>query len=459
MKNLILILTTAITIFFISGCSKDKETTPGTLNATVAFSIDLLESENLKNSGILENWKHPIDVISIEMTNQENGDIFIEEFASKDALLVVVPRGVYHTRISTVRQEKCSDYLQFSTEKVINVHTSMNVSMKAEKLQCLFTVSNSEIVPEVDGNIVFNKSGVYFAYLTEWDGKWKYGDKVITTSEAPIPGKMYNFIVNTDGTIEEGIEDWNEDYESLLDQIVQREFYDLSNPNGFLVTMDPAVGMVWKKSRLDQQASHEMTATISHLLYLSGYKEVSKLGFEANWNYIDQGNELNRTSLYALMSGYQATSNVKYKTLGQKIFPEVMKRFGPNGKNPARIEKWGYDYINYFEGANKAVKYGLDGALEYYEALTSDYLANYERIAKDDYQRLYINAIYDRMGIGSYQGVVDWDHSYSLQDAAAGLMGNSWENPNNVKKYLINDLLKNAENSEDLAEAIYALSL
>ena len=459
MKNLILILTAATMIFFISGCSKEKEATPGTSNATIAFSIDLLMAENLKNSGILENWKHPIDVIIIEMTNQDNGDIFIEEFASKDAMIVVVPRGVYHTRVSTVKQEKCSDYLQFSTEKVINVHTSMNVSMKAEKLQCLFTVSNSEIVPEVDDNQIFYKSGVYFAYLTEWDGKWKYGDKVLSTSEAPIPGKMYNFIVKPDGTIEEGIEDWNEDYESLLDQIVQSEFYDISNTNGFLVTADPAGGAVWKKSRLDQQASHEMTATISHLLFLSGYKEVSKLGFEANWHYVDQGNELTGASLYGLMGGYQATSNAKYKTLGQKIFPEIMKRFSPTGTNPPRTEKWGYDYINYLEGANKAVKYDLKGALAYYEALTADYLANYERVAKDDYQRLYINAIYDRLGIGSYQGVVDWDHSYSLQDVAAGLMGNSWENPNNVKKYLINDLLKNAENSEDLAEAIYALSL
>ena len=459
MKHTALIILGIILALLVSSCSKqENDYTTGGENATLAFQLDLFEETGLK-SDVIENWEHPLDVISIALTNLDNGARIVEEFASQDALIMTVPKGKYNVSISTVDQDFVSNFLQFSKEIEINASYSMNIPVQTEKKQCLLTVSNSKLIPTVNDVEIFFKSGIYYAYITGWDGKWQIGEKTISTSMEPVPGKMYNFVIKEDGSIEEGVEEWDNDFESILDRLVESEFNNIANQNGFLIDQNPEAQAVWKKRRGDNEASAEISSIVSHLLYLSGYKEVSKLGYNANLNYLNEGNDLSGTSLYGLLGGYEATRKNEYKALAQRILPQVKKDFSPGGTHAPRLEYWGYDYINYLESANKAVKHGLDGALEYYELLMQDYLANYERMAKNDYHRLYVNAIYDRLGIGSYQGPVDWDHAYSLQDAAAGLMGNSWENETNIKKHIINNLLQDAASSEDLAEAIYALSL
>ena len=459
MRKLILLAAIGVLLNLLTGCQKDSELKPENNHVTLTFQIDIMDAGDQKKTGLLEDWKHPIDIIVIELTNEETGEVVTEEFASIEALVMVVPAGNYLASVSTVSHEVVSPYVQFSTEKRLNAMNSANISMETQKTQSLLTVSNSELIPQVNGVDLFEKQGIYYAYVIDWNGKWKYGEKNISTSEAPEPGMCYHFKVNSDGLVEEGIEEWDENYESILDQLVQKYLYDATNPEGFLTTVDPSAGAIWKMNATDENASHEISATVAHLLYLAGYREVSILGYEANWHNINDNENLNGASLYGLMGGYEATGDIKYKALAEEIMPQVVSKFSPDGTNPARPEKWGYDYINFLEGARKAAKHGLEGAQEYYEILKTDYLANYERIAKDDYQRLYVNAIYDRLNIGSYQGFVDWDHIYTLQDASAGLMGNSWENPSNVKKYMIDDLSNNIERAEDLAEAVYALGL
>ena len=74
----------------------------------------------------------------------------------------------------------------------------------------------------------------------------------------------------------------------------------------------------------------------------------------------------------------------------------------------------------------------------------------------------YTNAIYAELGIGSFQGYCDWNFDpaaeYGIQEAAYGLMGNSWENPAEYKAYICAHAAT-ATYSEPLAEAIYAVGL
>lgn len=458
MNKQILSMAMILMIFMTISCQKDKEIVPVTQNVTVGFTINMeTQDEGMKSSATLD-WKHPIDAIRIQLTNESTEEVYTEEFTNIDNLVMVVPSGKYLATVTTIDQSNFSQYFQFSSERNINASYSTSVTMDAIMVQSLITVS-CDMTPSIGENTLFEREGIYYAYLKDWNGKWLYGEKEVLTSEYPSPGKIYHFTLRTDGSIEEGIEDWNNDYASILDQLVQKELFDESEPTGFLVTKDAQAGSVWKKNRNDQEASYDITPIIAHVLYLAGYSEVSKLGYEANYYHLSQGLELTGGSLYGLMGGYESTGNEKYKTLAAELLPLISKKFSPNGAQPARSEFWGYDYINFLEGARRAAKYGIPGGEEYFETLKADYLANYEQVAQDDLQRLYINAIFDRLEIGVHQGIVSWDHKYNLQDAAVGIMGDSWETPTNIKRHMINNLLRNAHRAEDLAEAVYALSL
>jgi hypothetical protein len=450
-----------VIIGFASSCKKEEPEAPGNPGideVRLVLEIDLSTTVELLKNSPITNWTHPVNTITVSMTNTQTGDVTTEQFATIDALNLMVLPGAYLLEVSTDFPENESAYLQFSGSEQVTIESDMKLRMKPDLDQSLLTVTNSSGIAQARGKDLFEKDGTYYMYLVQWDGKWTYDGKTFSTSEPPVPGFSYHFHLSEDGSANEVITDWENNHESVLDRLVRLYLYDDSYEKGFLVTSDPAEGALWKERLDNQTPSSSITAPIAHMLYLSGYKKEAILGYEANYYHIKNGNELVGSSLYGLMGGYEATGDEKYKILAEEILLEVTEKFRHDGTNPPSNARWAYDYLNYLEGARKAAQAGIPGANEYLDYLVEHYLSAYKEYAQDDQQRLFINMISKRLYIGEHQGSVAWNDSFSLQDAAAGLLGNSWVNRIEVSRLIINDLLKNPNGAVDLAEAIFALS-
>ncbi len=247
--------------------------------------------------------------------------------------------------------------------------------------------------------------------------------------------------------------------------LVTRDFYDKTNPTGFLFTDDATTGKIYKWFRSSTAGYGNISSPIGRFLYYAGYQPEGLLGLEAN--YYNCNTELWSANLSALMFAYNITGGGKYMTQANNIMLAVIAKYSPIGTSPARTLYWGYDYFNYLTGAKMAMDNGVTGAAAYYNILEADYLTNYVTKATDGYQRIFINAIAAQLGIGTFQGSVEWsaikaDNDaggyQSLQEGAYGLMGNSWADPSVVKEYIkANICVGNVSEAE--AEAIYAIGL
>ncbi len=394
------------------------------------------------------------------MTNLDSDDVFTDTFTDINAMTMVVPSGNYNVVVSNPVPGIKANYMHFTAEKNVIVTEDGTIILHADLYQSLVTVSNALVTPKVNNTDMYLDQGMYYMYIVNWDGEWKYDGKKIHTSVTPETGKRYHFTITENGIVVEGIGDWENGNKTFVDRIVAEDLFDANNPNGFLFTTDPTQP-VWKWTRDNTQGSANITVPIAVMLYNAGYEEVATLGFESIWHDLNNGNRFWSVSLEGLLTAYNVTGEQKFLDMATTIFPAVAAKYHPSGASPARVDYWGYDYINFLKSAKMAAEAGIPGAQTYFDELKADYLANYEAYATDDYHRIFINAIANDLGlnIGTFQGEVVWDESaYGLQEAAFGLIGNSWADASEVKSFILSNL-ETAEYSEGLAEAIYALGL
>ena len=172
------------------------------------------------------------------------------------------------------------------------------------------------------------------------------------------------------------------------------------------------------------------------------------------------------------MGGYDATGLTKYKDMTETIFPAWSAKYRFGGLGAPRTDSWGYDCLNMLRSLKMAAVNNVTDAPADLATATVIYLNDYEAMAavagyQGDYDRIFINVIASELGIGTFQGTVDWTviKNYndsqgwsSVQEAAYGLMGGSWATPDVQKTYLKANICTE-DNSEPVAEAIYALGL
>ena len=463
MKKSWLIVLVALVVGFSTGCKKDQDqVTPGE-TVTVTFGLDI--EEQVENFGLkstsMPAWTHPLNTVTVVMMNLDSDDVYTESFTDINAMTMVVPSGNYHVEASNPVPGTKADYMHFTAEKNVIITTNQTVVLHAEFYQSLVTVSNAAVTPKVGSLDMYFDQDMHFMYIIDWTGEWVYNGKSINTSVTPVAGKRYHFSITSNGIVIEGIGEWENGNQSFIDNIVAEDLFNENNPNGFLFTKDATTGALWKWSRGDGAAAHNITEPMAYYLYKAGYTEIGELGYEAIWNDLNNGERFWSTSLSGLMGGKMATGDPKYMDMANTIMPAFAAKYHPAGTAPPRASfgLWGYDYLNILRSAKFAKENDVIGAETYYNEVVADYLANYVSFAATDYDRIFINVIAVELGIGTVQGEVTWDETaYGLQEAAYGLMGNSWADPSEVKSFILGNL-ESATYSEPLAEAIYALGL
>jgi hypothetical protein len=317
-----------------------------------------------------------LNTITVELTNLDNGDVFTATFTDFDAMMMEVVAGNYHVSVSNPDPGEFADYLHFTAEKNVTITGNETIVVHAVLYQSLVTVSNAQNTPTVAGTDMFYGQDMHFMYIVDWEnGEWEYNGQAIHTSATPEIAKRYHFTVTENNIVVEGIGDWENGNLTYIDRIVVEDFYNASNPDGFLLTMDPSQP-VWKWARISPHGSPNITPPIAFALDHAGYVEIAKLGYESVWQDLNNGNRFWSSTLYGLLGGYDATGEQKYLDMATTILPLVAAKYHPNGSAPPREEYWGYDYINFLKSAKMAAAAGIPGAQTYFDELKADYLRN-----------------------------------------------------------------------------------
>lgn len=472
MKRNLLILLVALVAGFATSCKKDQADVNPNQEVMVTFGLDIMEQvENFGlKSGSMPEWTHPLNTITVVMTNLDNDDVFTDTFTDINAMTMVVPSGNYNVVVSNPVPGIKASYMHFTAEKNVIVTEDGTIILHADLYQSLVTVSNALVTPKVNNTDMYMDQGMYYMYIINWDGEWKYDGKKIHTSVTPETGKRYHFTITENGIIVEGIGDWENGNKTFVDRIVAEDLFDANNPNGFLFTADPTQNL-WKWTRDNTQGYANIANPIAVSLYKAGYEEAALVGFESIYNflnnqYMNGSTDFSSAAMYGLLVGYEATGNMDYFNLAADFMADFMAKYPSDGSGSRPREMyWGYDFLNLLYSAQIADAHGLTGAQAYYNEWKATYLADYEAYATDEYHRIFTNVIFTGMGIGTHQGEVDWngivaannaDGYLSLQEGAYVLMGNSYSDASEVKSYLLGNL-QNAVYSEPLAEAVLAL--